>query len=308
MICQNENVEIILEPKDHKLYRCLDCGLIFARKDKQKVAPNILNQAEVYNDYYKEDTGGRFSSIVESIVKAFRFMRAYKIYSLNTKAKSILDIGSGRGWILYFLRKYFNYDRAVGTQIAINAYKFLTEKLKLEIYNKDLLELSFEKKFDVVSILHVLEHVEKPEEYIKKIYELLNDEGILFIEVPNYNAWARRLVGKHWLALDLKHHLFFFTPKSLTTLLEKYNFKIKKLETFSLEYSTFTSTQSIVNWVTDSDSYFFEWLSHRDSNPKIIWHAFLFAIFFIPCFLINILLYFSKSGEVITITAQKNGK
>ncbi|MCX6753985.1 MAG: class I SAM-dependent methyltransferase [Candidatus Nomurabacteria bacterium] len=302
MICQNENVKIILEPKDYKLYKCLDCGLIFARKNKEET----LIQTEVYSNYYKEDTGGRFSNIVESLVKMFRFMRAYKIYSINTKAKSILDIGSGRGWILYFLKKYFKYDRAVGTQIAINAFKFSTEKLKLEIYNKDLLELSLEKKFDIVSILHVLEHVEKPEEYIKKIYELLGEEGILFIEVPNYNAWARKITGKHWLALDLKHHLFFFTPKSLTDLLNKYNFKIKKLETFSLEYSTFTSTQSVVNWITDSDSYFFKWLQKRDCNPKIIWHAFLFILFFLPCFLINLILYFSKSGEVITITAQKN--
>ena len=306
MICQNENVEIILEPKAHKLYRCLDCGLIFACQDKQKESSIILNQTDVYSNYYKEDTGGRFSNIVEFIVKVFRFMRAYEIHTLDTKAKSILDIGSGRGWILYFLKKYFKYDRAVGTQIATNAFKFSKEKLKLEIYNKDLLELSLEKKFDIVSILHVLEHVEKPEEYIKKIYELLGEGGILFIEVPNYNAWARKLTGKHWLALDLKHHLFFFTPKSLTTLLNKYNFKIKKLETFSLEYSTFTSTQSVVNWITDSDSYFFKWLQTRECNPKIIWHAFLFTLFFLPCFIVNLILYFSKSGEVITITAQKN--
>ncbi len=302
MTCQNEKFDIILKPDGYNICKCLSCGLIFSRKNEEET----LNQTEIYSNYYKEDTGGRFSGVVESVVKMFRFIRAYKIYTLNTKAKSILDIGSGRGWILYFLKKYFKYDRIVGTQIAINAFKFSTEKLKLEIYNEDLLKLSFEKKFDIVSILHVLEHVENPELYIRKIYEILESKGTLFIEVPNYNAWARRLVGKYWLALDLKHHLFFFTPESLTALLEKYNFKIKKLETFSLEYSTFTSTQSILNLVTDSDSYFFKWLQHRDSNPKIIWHTFLFAILFIPCFLINLFLYFSKSGEVITITAQKN--
>ncbi|MFA6386503.1 MAG: class I SAM-dependent methyltransferase [Candidatus Paceibacterota bacterium] len=302
MICSNEKFDIILRPDGYDICKCLSCGLIFSHRNEQ----NILNQTEIYSNYYKEDTGGRFSDIVEFIVKVFRFIRAYKIHSLDTEAKSILDIGSGRGWILYFLKKYFKYERAVGTQIATNAFKFSTEKLKLEIYNKDLLESSFDKKFDIVSILHVLEHVEKPEEYIEKIYQILDNKGILFIEVPNYNAWARRLTGKHWLAFDLKHHLFFFTPKSLTNLLNKYNFKIKKLETFSLEYSTFTSTQSIVNLVTNSDSYFFEWLQQRDNNPKIIWHTFLFAFFLLPCFLINLILYFSKSGEVITITAQKN--
>lgn len=302
MICQNEKFDIILKPEGYKICKCLNCGLIFARKDEQEIS----NQVEVYNNYYKEETGSRFSNIVEFVVKVFRFMRAYKIHSLNTKSKSILDIGSGRGWVLYFLKKYFNYDRAVGTQIAINAYKFSKEKLQLEIYNKDFLELSFDKKFDIVSILHVLEHIENPELYIEKIYDSLESHGLLFIEVPNYNSWARILTGKHWLALDLKHHLFFFTPESLTKLLHKYNFKVKELNTFSLEYSTFTSIQSVVNLVTNSDSYFFEWLQNRDFNPKIIWHTFLFTIFFLPCLLINLCLYFSKSGEVITIIAQKN--
>jgi len=300
MICQNEKIDIILESKGYKICKCINCGLIFSSKD------NSLKKEEIYANYYKEDSGGRFSSTVEYIVKAFRFMRAYKIHFLNIKAKSILDIGSGRGWILYFLQKYFKYDRAVGTQIAINAYKFSKEKLKLEIYNKDFLELSFDKKFSIISILHVLEHIENPELYIEKIYDSLESHGLLFVEVPNYNSWARRFTGKHWLALDLKHHLFFFTTKSLITLLNKYNFKVKDLNTFSLEYSTFTSTQSVVNLVTNSDSYFFEWLQKKDHNPKIIWHIFLFIIFFLPCFLINLLLYFSKSGEVITITAQKN--
>jgi 2-polyprenyl-3-methyl-5-hydroxy-6-metoxy-1,4-benzoquinol methylase len=302
MICQNKKFDIILKPYGYKICKCFDCGLIFSQKNEF----NFLNKEEIYENYYKEENGARFSSFVEYVVKFFRLIRAYRIHSLDIKAKSILDIGSGRGWILYFLKKYFKYDVTVGTQISSSAYKFSTQKLKLEIYNNDLLDISFNKKFDIVSILHVLEHVDTPEEYIKRIYELLNDDGFLFIEVPNYNSWSRKLTGEYWLALDLKHHIFFFTPKSLSLLLEKYNFKIKELNTFSLEYSTFTSIQSIVNLITNSDSYLFEKLQSREINLKIIWHMFLFVILLLPCFLVNIFLYFSKSGEVITITAQKN--
>ena len=303
MICQNENLETILETKGYKLCKCLSCKIIFAHKNKQK----NLDSEKVYENYYKKETASRFGTIVEQVVKVFRFMCAYKVSNLNPRAKSILDIGSGRGWMLYFMRKYFKYNRTVGTQIALNAYIFSKKKLKLEIYNKDLLELSFKDKFDIISILHVLEHVKNVELYVEKIHELLNTKGLLFIEVPNYNAWVRRLTQKHWLALDLKHHLIFFTPSSLIALLKKYNLETKKIRTFSLEYSTFTSTQSFVNLITDSDSYFFEWLQdqNRNFNLKIIWHTFLFAVLFLPCFLINLCLYFSKSGEVITIVAQK---
>ncbi|MEK7081173.1 MAG: class I SAM-dependent methyltransferase [Patescibacteria group bacterium] len=302
MICQNKNSEIVLEAKGYKLCKCLSCKIIFVHRDEQK----LLNSKEVYDNYYQKENASRFGIAIEWIVKAFRFMRACKIFILRPKAKSILDIGSGRGWMLYFMKKYFGYETTAGTQIAENAYRFSKEKLKLEIYDKDLLELSLGQKFDVITLWHVLEHVQNPEKYVKRIYELLNAKGLLLIEVPNFNSWTRKLTQKHWLALDLKHHLTFFTPSSLTSLLEKYNLKTKKIRTFSLEYSTFTSVQSIVNFITDSDSYFFEWLQNRNFNLKIIWHIFLFAILFLPCLLINFFLYFSKSGEVITLIAQKN--
>lgn len=304
MICQNEKSEIILETKGYQLYKCSSCKIIFVHKNKKE----NLDSQKVYENYYKKETASRFGSIVELVVKTFRFVRAYKVSILGPNYKSILDIGSGRGWMLYFLKKYFKYKRTVGTQIADNAYTFSKEKLGLEIYNKDLLELPLKDKFDVITILHVLEHVKNPEKYVEKIYELLNKNGSLFIEVPNYNAWTRKLIKKYWLALDLKHHLIFFTPISLIVLLQKYNFKIKKIRTFSLEYSTFTSTQSFVSLITNSDSYFFEWLQNpnKTSELKIIWHIFLFVVLFLPCFFINLCLYFSKSGEIITIVAQKN--
>ena len=301
MICQDENSEIVLETKGYKLCKCLSCKIIFVHRDKQK----LLNSKKVYDNYYQKENASRFGIVIEWIVKAFRLMRACKIFVLRPKAKSILDIGSGRGWMLYFMKKCFGYETTVGTQIAENAYRFSKENLKLEIYDKDLLELSLGQKFDVITLWHVLEHVQNPEKYVERIHELLNGKGLLLIEVPNFNSWTRRLTQKHWLALDLKHHLTFFTPSSLVSLLEKYNLKTKKIRTFSLEYSTFTSTQSIVNFITNSDSYFFEWLQNRNFNLKIIWHTFLFAILFLPCLLINFCLYFSKSGEVITIVAQK---
>lgn len=302
MICQHEKSEVVLEAIGHKLNRCLICGIIFVRADE----PDKVSPVEIYGDYYKPEKASRFGPALEAIIKIFRFFRAQKIASFNPEAKKVLDIGSGRGWVLFFLKKYFNYEKTVGTQIADNAYGFSREKLKLEIYNQDLLEISFDQRFDVVSILHVLEHVDNPERYIERIGEILDQRGWLFVEVPNYQAWSRRLTKRHWLALDLKHHLFFFTPASLTTLLKKYGFKIKEIRTFSWEYSAFTSTQSLVNLLTGSDSYFFNWLQNRKWDLNIIGHALLFSIIFLPCLLVNLFLYFSKSGEVITISAQKN--
>jgi len=204
MECKHYNRKKI-QDFDHKaLYLCNECGLIFIDVEKN------FDPKSIYKKYYKEDISGRFNFGVEYIVKLFRFIRAYKINKIHPKAKSILDIGSGRGYMLYYLKKYFKYHTAVGTQISQNALEFSKNKLKLEIYGKDLLELDFNNKhFDIITILHVLEHVSQPEKYIEKIYNLLNNQGKLIVKMPNFNSWTRSFTDKYWLALDLDHHLTF---------------------------------------------------------------------------------------------------
>lgn len=300
MICEHPKYRLALKAKGVNLYECNNCHLIYI-KDKP-----VEKIEEIYKNYYKKNTGGRFNFGIEHIVKMFRFTRAYSVYLENKKATSVLDIGSGRGWMLYFLKHYFGYTRTAGTQISENAYLFSKDKLGLEIYKKDLLGMSFESPFQTVTMLHVLEHVENPEAYIRKIHEILEDKGLIIIEVPNYNAWSRYITKKHWLSLDIKHHLTFFTPETLTKLLEKYNFKVKKVHTYSLEYGAFTSTQSFVNLMTNSNDIFYNWLQNKTQSKYIAIHILLFFILLPFCFLINMLLYFSKKGEVLYVVAEKN--
>ena len=299
MHCKHEERENILKTGDFSLSKCFLCGLIFLKKESGSVDLNV------YKNYYKKETGKRFGAVAELAVKVFRFLRALKVFILKPKGKKIIDIGSGRGWMLYFLKKYFGYKTAIGTQISENAYRFSKEKLGLEVHNKDLLDLEFDVKFDAITLWHILEHVPKPEDYIERVAGLLNDDGLILIEVPNFDSWSRKLTKNRWLAMDPKHHMTFFTPDSLRALLEKYNFKIEKMRTFSLEYSNFTSVQSMINLITGTNNYFFEWIQKKDFNPKIILHALLFAVLFPVCFLVNLALYFSKRGEVINVIAEK---
>src|SRR3989338_10490198 len=104
MTCRHENSEIVLEAMSHKLFQCRSCGIISAKKKEQK----YLEPEKIYENYYEKEKASRFSSPVELIVKAFRLIRAFKIHILVPQGKSVLDIGSGRGWMLYFLKKYFN--------------------------------------------------------------------------------------------------------------------------------------------------------------------------------------------------------
>lgn len=302
MICNHQNYKEIYEFDSTSLYRCDECALIFTNKYCKD-----FDAEKLYEKYYKNGTATRFNFGIEYVIRLLRFFRAFKIFTLYPRAKSILDIGSGRGFMLYYLKKYYGYQRTAGTQISKNALEFSRNRLGLEIYGKDLLELSMDDDtFDIITMWHVLEHVAEPERYIEKIFNLLNNYGKLVIEVPNFNSWTRALTGRYWLGLDLDYHITFFTPESLSSLLKKYNFKIRTIHTFSLEYSTFISTQSLVSLLTGSNHLIFQYIQTSGFNRRLIPHIFLFILLSPICFLINILLYFSKRGEVLLIVAEKS--
>jgi len=287
---------------DTPIYKCDICGLFFNDKMNKN-----FDAKSLYNDYYKNEIGGRFSFGIEYLIRLFRFFRAFKIFTSYPGAKSILDIGSGRGFKLYYLKKYFKIRKAVGIQISKPACEFSRERLGLEIIDKDFLDVQFgEEKFDIVTMMHVLEHVFNPEKYVKKIHSILSDGGRLVIEVPNFNSWSSVLTGKYWLGLDLRYHVSYFTVDSLDRLLKKYNFKIKVLHTFSLEYSAFHSAQSFSSLVTKTGHIFFNYIQKPEFSPMLIPQALLFFAFLPFCFLINLFLYFSEKGEILFIVAEKD--
>lgn len=305
MRCDHQNKEVAVDLAGDKLFECRGCGLVFSKKFLKNFEPNLL-----YNDYYHNKAGvsvDRFVFGIENIVTIFRFARALKIYFLVGRGKRVLDIGCGRGWTLYFLKKYFNYTRVVGTQISRPAFEYAQGTLKLEVYDKDLLDLKIDSEaFDLVTMWHVLEHVKDPEAYIEKIYQLLKPHGYFIVEVPNLGSWTRNFVGKYWLGYDLRYHLTFYSKKTLLQLLARHGFEIKKVRTFSLEYSTYISAQSLLSRLTGTDQVLFGGLQGKKvALPRLFFHIACMSILAPLCFIINIALYFSSKGEVLLIIARK---
>ena len=299
--CRHKNRTFLDKFKKIAVYQCNDCSLVFSGQQNNKI-----DKTKLYNKFYQNKVPARFRFGLEHLVRQFRLFRAFKLTTIYPEAKSILDIGSGRGFTLYYLKKYFGYKIAVGTQLCPSAVKYSREQLGLNIYDKDLLKINFGKrKFDLITMWHVLEHINQPEKYIKKMYSLLNKNGKILIEVPNYNSWTRKITKRYWLGMDLKYHLTFFTPKTLINLLKKNRLALYGVNTFSFEYSTFLSVQSLVSRLTKTDQLIFLWLQGKKGGSFIVPHLILFILLTPVCLLVNLLLYFSKSGEVLLLTARK---
>ncbi|MCU0666105.1 MAG: class I SAM-dependent methyltransferase [Candidatus Omnitrophica bacterium] len=304
--CKHERSRVLYRINDYSVVECEDCGF---RKTHPIPAFNSIE--EIYNKrFYFGDQSRRFRTIPEMIVRFFRFFRAFKIF-IFYRPKRILDVGCGRGLMLFYLKKYFKATFVLGTQFSDPAIKYAREKLGLEVRKGDLREFFKEipNNLDMISFWHVLEHIDDVEAYICISYELLRKGGRLLIEVPNSESFSQRLTGKSWIGWDLPNHLTHFTNQSLTKLLTEHGFTITKKRYFSSEYSIFMTMQSFLNKISGQQNLFYNFLCvggvGRRSFSEFIAHA-LLAIVLLPlAFVANVILGNTRHGEVIHFIAHK---
>lgn len=152
----------------------------------------------------------------------------------------VLDFGCGWGQAL----KYFKSKGAdcYGCDPAIEAVEYCQRQgLNVVMTQMATLKIFNDKKFDVVMLLNVLEHVADPVATIREIKkDILKKDGILVVEVPNdYNVFQECATKLHnikqwWVAPPA--HLNYFNKDTLTSLLNGHDFKIEYLTgSFPLE-------------------------------------------------------------------------
>jgi SAM-dependent methyltransferase len=93
-----------------------------------------------------------------------------------------LDVGAGVGEFLSLAGEHFD---VTGTEISKSAIALAKKKFQLELIEGAFETLSFAAPFDVITMLHVLEHVPSPYETLQRCRDWLNPGGYLVIAVPN---------------------------------------------------------------------------------------------------------------------------
>jgi 2-polyprenyl-3-methyl-5-hydroxy-6-metoxy-1,4-benzoquinol methylase len=145
------------------------------------------------------------------------------INSFKTESKNILDVGAGTGDFLKICAA--NNWKVLGVEPNENARNIAKEKGI--VLKEDLLQIE-NKKFDVITLWHVLEHVEKLSEYILKLKELLSENGRLIIAVPNYKSDDAKYYKEYWAAFDVPRHLWHFSQSSIRKIFSEDNMFVEQ--------------------------------------------------------------------------------
>jgi 2-polyprenyl-3-methyl-5-hydroxy-6-metoxy-1,4-benzoquinol methylase len=81
------------------------------------------------------------------------------------------------------------------------------------------------KKFDVVTMWDVIEHVTDPISELRQAYQLLKPEGWIAVHTMDIDSVTARILGGRWPWL-MDMHLYYFSQKTLSEMLQKCGFKV----------------------------------------------------------------------------------
>jgi SAM-dependent methyltransferase len=172
-----------------RIVRCAECGLCFARPIYRSwVAANFYDQlysagfsTTLPDDDHLETwlaTGFRDTQRDADLV--LERLRRH----VSRPAPSLLEIGCSWGYFLHQARGA-GFDVS-GVEIGDQRRAFGRRRLGLQIVGA-LRELPEGKRYDVIYTSHVLEHFTDLRDVFARIADALKDDGVLFIEVPNFD-------------------------------------------------------------------------------------------------------------------------
>jgi len=151
----------------------------------------------------------------------------------------LLDVGCGDGLFL-------KYARDMGFEIwGIDIDKKSIEIAKRRLGDENLYPMSLEEfyefaklknlKFDVITFFEVLEHQDRPREFLKIVKDLLKDDGYIAGSVPNRDSIFVRFFNKYSCSDNPPHHFLRFSEKALERALKLSGFL--EVEIYRLDFS-----------------------------------------------------------------------
>ncbi|MBT7237867.1 class I SAM-dependent methyltransferase [Candidatus Woesearchaeota archaeon] len=197
------------------IVQCKECKLstVHPLPDEKKI---IEEYSEYVDERFANQAKGREITSNRNLEYIEKFKERGEILDIGTANAPFLHIAKKRGWTV--------------TGIELNKYliKWAKENYNLDIKQGTIFENTFNKKFDVITLWDVLEHVSSPSKTLEKCNLLLKQDGLFVINYPDYQSWIAKMLGKKW-PFYLSVHIYYFDRRTIKKILNKAGFKVIKI-------------------------------------------------------------------------------
>ncbi len=195
---------------------CRRCGLV-----QHAILPSEQELAAFYAHEYRRQYKGEVSPSARRIMRAWRKgeLILERLARHLIPGERILEVGSGIGCTVQVF-DLAGYD-AQGIDPNEGFCAYGATKLHARVRTACLADMLAEPRFDVVLLVHVIEHLASPRLALAQIHQMLRPGGRLYLECPN--------VAAPFAALErLLHfgHIYNFTRDTLEALARRAGFEV----------------------------------------------------------------------------------
>ncbi|MCF6339844.1 MAG: class I SAM-dependent methyltransferase [Sulfurimonas sp.] len=155
------------------------------------------------------------------------FKKIILVHQSKKKKLKVLDLGCGDGINILGIQNILNdleyeYD-ITGSDFNELRLKRVKERFEnVKVKQIDIINDKIDEKYDLIIFNHVLEHIKDDSLALENIYNILEDDGLLILGVPNEGCFLAQLRNNilHRKTLKYTDHVQFYTIKTLSKKVE----------------------------------------------------------------------------------------
>ena len=245
LLCGSEETTLLFQGRGYAMGRCRGCGLV-------RQNPRFTPQAMIH-EYYDgavQEGGFDWGARKEKGLEAWqpKGLLAYERSVADVDAQRIrsgpkgvwVDVGASTGSLLLAARQAG--WPVLGVEPGWGQARICREQHGIEVHHGTLRDAALpDEHAEVLSYRHVLEHIHDPFDELREARRALAPDGLLLVEVPNYDGqryrWGRvrtrlRLSKPFWHRVNVPEHLYYFTSKTIQDLLRRAGFQTLFVRTY----------------------------------------------------------------------------
>jgi len=162
----------------------------------------------------------RFKEVAQKVIARMK--------QLHPAGTTLFDVGAGYGTFVEVAT--LNKLDAIGIEPSGSLHEAVNPKFKNRVLHTDLYGFirSNKKKFDFISLIHVIEHQKDPRKFLEVLFKLLKPEGVLYIETPNSYSHLAIVEKENYTFLTPPDHIHLFSKNSMAHILPLYTESVYK--------------------------------------------------------------------------------
>lgn len=212
--------------EEFDIYECPGCGFVFTQDipDEKEIGRYYESQAYISHSNTKK---GGFNKVYH-IVRSIMLQRKANLMEQLTLLKNgkILDYGAGTGHFARVMAKR-GWD-VTAIEKSLQARELAQREFGFGMFPEEHLGKITDKEFDIVTLWHVMEHIQELDRFWDELYRIIDDSGIVVIALPNCKSYDAKIYKENWAAYDVPRHLWHFTPMTIMRWGEKHGFILER--------------------------------------------------------------------------------